>query len=212
MFRDEAWDIILMVLVLGIVIPITLGLILPMMAETKELVYDEIMSKSAVGMQGEQFRTHDTFDGGYTYEQAIALLSKQSYFMPEPRILNIGGQYLSVAADTVNPNIPASAEQPGSKYEDDATLYVPNNLNTMIVVQKYLSTWCQQYSARYGENGYKLKFICQYDVAEDEGEADDRYSVFVLGYADGKPQRFLCEPNGIIKTIPNKTCYVSYFD
>lgn len=204
--KDEALDFIPMIVLLGLVISICFGLILPIYRESRELIYTESYDKVLGKVQGEsRYRSGDNTINHLSYEEAILTLGGQSYFMPNPRIIDIGGKVYQVQASAI------SMADPGTKYDGPTNEYIPGNRNTLKSIKDTLNNWCTEFSNKYGQNGFKLHFTIRFTAGVNEGESDDCYALYVIGLDEYRQEVYLkCLNNGYIESIPEKTKLLYY--
>lgn len=207
--RDEPLDLIPLVVLLGIVVSISMGIMIPMYREAQQLKYEVSYDKVVTAVEG-QTDDNEIADG-YSYTEMVLLISKQTYFMPQPRVIDIGGSVMAIqpeVTDVVNPG-------ESYDYTGATTAFTPENVATASLVKSYLSNWCKAYSTKYpGTDGYKLCFDLRYTTGDEDGPQDDCYALYVLAKdkKSGDIFRLKCLANGLIETKENVDYDIIYFD
>ena len=193
--KDEALDFLPMLLLLGLTIFISFGLILPIYYTSRTMAYESTSDKTLKYMQGEQHIQNNNFDVDYNYPELIVALGSQTYFMPHPRVLDICGTVLEIEADST------TIVQPNEKYTATVTAdYIPGNLSTMQEIKNIVYNWCAAASGKYsGFDPFKLHFAIRFTTGSAEGASDDCYAVFVVALNDdGTKEYYRCKSGGII--------------
>ena len=148
----------------------------------------------------------DDFDGTYDYQEIILMLSNQNYFIPLPRVLDVGGTTFEVQSGELGV---ADPDGNNTTQSTDAK-YSPKSPGTCNEIKKALDEWCDRASVTMGLTERQLKschFRIMYDCgdiedsqAEDLGEEpDDCFALYVLALdkATGDKKYFRCIENGI---------------
>lgn len=195
--KDEAFDFLPMIILLGIIIPICFGLSMNSYKYSREALYNERYDKTASQATGEVYYSNNSVYDNYSYEDAILAVSYQTYFMPSPRIIKIGDTAFSIQKDT-----PVNA-LPVEPYPYPVKEFIPQSRATLDDVAKAMNNWCDAYNNNNGLNtestgsAYNLRFAIRFTVAELEKEADDCYSLYVVVYdSDGKKEYKRCLDGG----------------
>lgn len=206
--KDEALDFLPMILLLGLVVSISFRLIMPIYRESQELVYKEQYDKTLQMVVGEQHYSNNSTDPSLTYEEAILEIGSQSYFMPAPRVIDVGGKVFAIQPKATD------IADPDSAYEATATEdYIPGNRASLSMVKNAMYNWCNAYTARYSKDGFKLKFSVRFTTGDVEGASDDCYSLFIVAIDKAGNQFYLrCKENGYVETPdPGIDYYIPYY-
>ena len=195
---DGILDFLVMILVLGLVVGASLYMTLPLVDETKQMVYEEIYDKTADMVKGEQANEYED-DGYMSYDEIILTVMGQSYFMPKPRAIDICGQVLAIKAEQPvekDPTVPPSFDF------DDAIEFTPNSSDIGNFVRNTINSWYQLSDAKkLGISIKDLRFSLEYTVGDTEQESDNMYALFVLYQTDDEDQPSLhkCLSDGKIQ-------------
>lgn len=206
--KDEALDFLPMILLLGLVVSISFRLIMPIYRESQELVYTERYDKTLQKIEGEQYYSNNSTDPNLTYEEAILEIGSQSYFMPAPRVIDVGGKVFAIQPNST------SIANPEEAYTATATdEYIPGNRASLAMIKDAMYKWCTDYTARYGKDGFKLKFAVRFTTSNIEGESDDCYSLYIVAIDKKGDQFYLrCKDNGYVETPdPSIDYYIPYY-
>lgn len=194
---DGILDLLIMILILGTVVSASLGMTLPLVDETKQMVYEEIYDKTADIIDGDQSNEYNG-DGCMSYDEVILTVMGQSYFMPKPRVIDICGQVLAIEAEQPEEKDPGT---PPSFDIEDAIEFTPNSTQVGVTVRNLIDSWYQKSEAKNrGISIKELRFSIEYTLGETEQESDNMYALFILYQADGdaEPQLHRCIENGKI--------------
>lgn len=198
--KDEALDFLPMILLLGLVVSISFNLIMPIYKTSVELQYSESYDKTFAKVEGEQHKYDNSVLNGLTYEEMVLHLAAQTYFMPNPRVLDVGGEVFAIQPGAV------TVTDPNAAYTATPTdEYVPNNRATLENVRVALNDWCTRYTTRYGKDGHNLVFAIRFTTGTIEGPTDDCYALYVK-VVDGVGNEYWskCLANGYIdQTVAN---------
>lgn len=191
---DGILDLLAMIAVLGIVVPSSFGLILPVMKQSQAIYYTEIQDKTTTGLTGEQLNEYKS-DGCLSYEELILTIMSQSYFMPKPRVLDICGEKLTVQL--------SQQELAGIKdgLGDSPVEFTPNNVGIGNWVKDIIDKWWRA-SPLKDISPDKLRFSIEYTLGNSESASDDVYAVYVLYKADHESEASLhrCLSGGRIES------------
>lgn len=204
--KDEPLDIIPMIILLGIVVAISMNIMIPLYRGARELRYSERYDKAMTPIEGEMYNNSTEVGEGYNFTEMVLLLAKQTYFMPQPRVMDIGGSVVEIQPEA------ESMQNPNESYTEKPTEdYIPDSTGTAERVRQLLYNWCVSYTAKSGKDGFKLKFNMVFTVGDREGGSDDCYMLCVAArQEDGKTVYLKCLPNGEIETKPNLDYEILY--
>lgn len=208
--HDSALDFVTFIIVLGIVVAISLNLVIPIVKDSQQLVYQEQYDKTIEKIQGDMAEPQT--DGSYSIEETVLQIMGQSYFMPEPRIISIAGTEIEVRENV--------GFTPLSK---------PIGNNAYLAIEN----WAKAFVEEFGDNdltkfnnkifnkglkaeslpGIKdMRFRIKFDYGDlDEtsggkpADTDDTYALYViidcidLDTGIVEPQEFKCLSGGDIK-------------
>lgn len=200
--RDEPLDLIPLTVLLGIVVAISMGIMIPMYREAQQLKYDVTYDKVVTSVEGQMDNNEVT--EGYSYTEMVLLISKQTYFMPQPRVIDIGGQVLAIQPEVTDAIKPGEFVESG--YEGATTNFIPENTTSAALAKSYINTWCTKYNAMHsGENSYDFAFDLRFTTGTVEGESDDCYTLYVLAKTNPENEtiRLRCLANGQLEEKPN---------
>ena len=209
--KDEATDIIILIILIGATIAIAFNTLVPTYRAARELQYDVVYDKSVKSLNGAYYGEDMNIDEGKTYEEMILTLGTQSYFMPTPRVLDICGNGYSIqsqakAAGNTSLDKYADVGQAVEEITDD---YIPNTETTLDDVKQALYTWGVNFRDKEDSSkigiGYatKLKYSLRFTVGDSEELTDDCYSVYILAKDSiGKTHYFRCTAGGDY-TVPS---------
>ena len=235
--KDEALDFLPMVALMGIVLSISLNLLMPLYATSRNLKYSERYDKTAVWLDGgiydddnygeseENISGADTVHARYpvvssfylknlgkvyedaymysnfSYEEIILVIGSQTYFMPSPRIIDVGSKVLTIQADATAIN------KPNVQWKDNNTTeFIPENRGSLATVKNAVFSWCAAHTNRYANsNGFKLHFDLRFSTGINEGENDDCYALHAVGFNWDPEEKgatikyFRCLPGGTLE-------------
>lgn len=195
--KDEPLDIIPFILLLGIVIAISMNIMIPLYRDASMLKYDVNYDKTVSAIEGEMYYNNSEVSEGFDYHEMVLLLGRQTYFMPMPRAIDIGGTVVAIQPDTTD------VVKPGEGYtEPDAEMYIPDNSNTSALVRQKLYDWCTAFTAKTGKNGFDLLFDIKFTTNEKEEASDDCYTVCVVAKDSeyGNLLKLRCLPGGNLES------------
>ena len=172
--KDEPIDIIPFIALLAVVVSLAINIVLPDYRKSFLLRYDEIADKTVSIMEGTNYYVENLGYSGNTYSETILYLDNQNYFMPEPRLIDIGGTILSIE------DVPVELEPGDIDLRVGSESYVPDNSGTAYLCKEALYNWCNQFTARHGQDGKYLRFAFRYTPGETESLGDDRYALYVV--------------------------------
>lgn len=201
--RDEALDLVTMVLALAVTVGICLNLVTPLVKKAQEVSTEQIYNKTTQVKESTQDNAYlpytlstsattdkDEFNGAFTYQEIILMLCNQNYFMPNPRVLDIGGKTFNIQSGEVGVADPTTGGTVAADSE-----YTPKSSGTYSEIKQAVDTWC----ALYGSRDYYFKMIL--NVGDEEGTSDDVFALHVLGYKiddpTNKPYYFRCTEGGL---------------
>lgn len=205
---EGALDLLIMIFVLAACLSVCMGLMVPIVKDSKQLVYDEIYNKSVDKLAGDRILPSSEF---CVPASKITLCSMgQKSFMPEPRQISIAGTYIDVG-DTGAPGA-----------VDDG--YAARRVEIGNKVYGYIATWFTSFKASdsYDKilnpptsletssitvDGKEINttalFTFMYDDNNTEDESDDSYALFIK-LTENKPfaapQLYKCLSGGRLKS------------
>lgn len=189
--KDETFDLIPLVILLGILVSLSMKLMVPLYRDSQNLKYDVRYDKTVTASDNYLYDTTSSVGIGYSYEELILMLGKQSYFMPSPRKIDLCGKLIGIKADTVD------KKNLDNLSDDLDIMYVPDDIQTTIDIKQILQDWCNKYTQNYGENGFNLQFEVRFTTGNTEDDEDDCYAVYILGKNSlGEIKRLKCLDGG----------------
>lgn len=192
--KDEAFDIIPLIVLLGILVSLSMGIMIPLYRDSQTLKYDVKYDKTVTASDGYLYDNTSEVEIGYSYEEIILMLGKQSYMMPSPRRIDVCGSMMGIEADTAD-----GADPTTGVAADLDVFYVPDDMATILRIKQIMQDWCTKYTQIYGENGFNLQFEVRFTTGDTEDESDDCYAVFILAKNNlNEIIRLKCLENGYI--------------
>ena len=99
---------------------------IPLYRDASMLKYDVNYDKTVSAIDGEMYYNNSEVSEGFDYHEMVLLLGRQTYFMPMPRAIDIGGTVLAIKPDT------NEVGKPGEGYsETDAEKYISDKRNNL---------------------------------------------------------------------------------
>lgn len=180
--HDVALDFVVMILILGVVVATGFNLIIPVIKTIDNICYNETYDKTVGKLEGDKYI--DTFDGCIGSNDVILLAMGQTYFMPSPGILDIGGNIIEIS---------------------DNISFSPNSLGVGTDAKSAINNWYSSFNTSSMRSKFKdfptnirnARFKVMYS-----GDVADRYSLFILltrNNSTAEPEFFRCEPNGKVR-------------
>ena len=185
--HDSALDLLVMVLVLGLVVAIGFNTTIPIVNASKQLYYKEDFDKTVNKLEGDKAAL--VYDGCMTSDEIILATMGQTYFMPEPGYLEVGGEEIMVSNNMA---------------------FSPNSLDIGNQTKLAISTWFTQFRAAPLTLGEleappiaiaDARFKIMFDMNDADDKDDDTYSVFILltRLSTGKKELFKCDASGKLR-------------
>lgn len=197
---NSAVDFIVLIVLLGVIIAVCINLSVPMLKESKELMYQENYDKTVTALKSERFE--DGYDGCMSVQEVVICILSQNFFMPNPRIIDIAGQQIKVF---------------------NTAGYSPYALDVGNEAYTQIQNWFNQFSLRSEPdivlvdkptNINEARFIIQYDMNDPDktcihkttecpnngDESDDTYSLYIRCKSNTAPDY---APYKIYKLMPN---------
>lgn len=175
--KDEPIDIIPFIILLGLVVSLSLGITMPMYRKALSIETDEVYDKTVADQTGAMYeKNNSSILPGYSYAEMVLYIANQSYFMPVPRVIDIGGEVVSIQAEAEEMKDP-NASYTVKESED----YIPENYATLYRCQNMLNKWCSAYTTLHHSDGHKLRFTIRFTTGDIENQSDDCYSLYVIG-------------------------------
>lgn len=198
--QDSALDFITFIIVLGIVVAISFNLVIPIVKDSQQLIHQEQYDKTIQKAQGDIADTN--VDGTYSIEEIVLQVMGQSYFMPYPRVIDLGGTRLIIEADQgFSPITKGIGMQAYEAVETWANDYRAKGIAS---VNNKLLTYGLE-AVDYSLPAVKdMRFKLQFDYGDTEDETDDSYALHIsincrdLGTGVEEQVLFKCLPSGNI--------------
>ncbi|MBR1453188.1 MAG: hypothetical protein IJ593_00865 [Lachnospiraceae bacterium] len=194
--KDEAFDFLPLLLLLGITISLCFNLLMPNYYKSRDINQSEVYDKTAARIEGVQYYNNSILDSSpdLTYEEAILTMGSQNYFMPEPRLIKIAGESFSVQTETVD-----FQDENVSYIYTNADVYIPNDRSTYREIKNAVYKWCNDFTSKSGRSGFKLHFAIKYSIEKPTLQSDNCYSLCVVAYdAYGNRVYLGCEKDGYL--------------
>lgn len=195
--RDEPLDFLPMIFLLGVVVSICFGLIMPIYKDSRELVYNEVYDKTLARAEGEKYYD-DIGEPFWTFQEAVLTLADQEYFMPSPRVIKIGNKAYKIQDES---------SLSDEAYSGPTDTYLPDTRGTLEAIFEQMRTTCNNINSVNGSiNGlsgkaYKLKYTTRLTTGTVEGKTDDCYILCVVAKdRNGKYKYLEVRADGTINT------------
>lgn len=179
--EENALDFLLFIVTAAVVTALGVMIVIPNSKNIAELKYKEYSDKTAVYTLETGEEMIDNEKSYYTIDEVVLIVMGQSYFMPEPKKIDIAGNILVIK-------------------ESDG--FVPNSVGIGNAVFNSANEWFTRFknsvdSDKYGnipDNITDCKFSIQYSYNDSKDLQDDTYSLFIIltDKADGKDKYYLC--------------------
>lgn len=205
---EGALDFVIMVFVVAACLSVCMGLMVPMVKESKQLVYDEIYNKSVDRLDGDRVLTNPEV---CVPAGKISLCGMgQKSFMPEPRKIGIAGEMIDVG-DT------------GATGDDEGG-YAARRVDIGNRIYKGIDEWFDTFISgpSYSNlvnppeslqtsskivNGEEINttalFTFMYDTNRTEDKADDSFALYIKVTENkpfAEPQLYKCLPGGRLQS------------
>lgn len=203
--QEPALDFIIFVVILGLVVTLSFGLIIPLVNESNNLVYSVKYDKTVEKAQGELINSDN--DDCLTLEEIVLQVMGQSYFMPEPRKINLavanaGDEIKILAAEGFSPDSKAIAIRAHKQITNWANSFASKGKCNL---DSRLAMYGKQFTGGSIPSKADMRFKLQFDYNEPEKTSDDNYSLYIMLECKDietgviTKETFKCMPDGSIR-------------
>lgn len=179
---DYALDFLVFVVTAAVVTALGMLIIIPNSKNIAELRYKEYSDKTAMYTLETGEETIDNEKSYYTADELVLVVMSQTYYMPEPKKINIAGDILEIT-------------------EDEG--FVPNSAAHGNKVYNSIKKWFNEFknsasTGRFEDVPDELedcKFSIRYSYNDHKDLQDEDYSLFIILTEKGsiEPKYYRCE-------------------
>lgn len=198
--HDSAFDFIIFIVVMGIVVSMGFNLVVPLVKVSSELIYEQNQDKTIQRVQGE--RVEELVDGHSSIEEIVLQVMGQSYYMPSPRVVEIAGYKIEIEAEQ---GFSPVAKGVGMRaYRETETWANEFRARGLAALNNRLLNYGLVYVEGAVPRVEDMRFRLHFDYGELESTSDDTYSLHIvlkcrdLGTNTVREYFFKCLPGGHI--------------
>lgn len=185
--QDSALDFMVFIIVLGVVVSIGFNLMVPMLKDSRNLYYQENYDKTVGELRGD--RAALDYDRCMSRDEIILTVMGQTYFMPKPGTIDIGGVKIEVANNIA---------------------FSPRSMDIGVEARDAIDRWFSRFKSSSAFHKFKsppsnvrnARFKLMFSMNNPNNKYDDTYSLYILlrkNGADAEEELFKCELNGTLK-------------
>ena len=202
--KDEALDFLPLIIVLGLVIPICFGLVIPIYNSSREAYFSEVYDKSMKKVEGYEYILNNSNSPDFTYTEMIMLLGTQNDYLAKPKVMEVGRKVFEVQGQV-------ESTDGEIEYTGATTAYLTGNVQMLDDASSAMSSLCSTLNSKINEirmyssgaagstgiSATRALYNIIYYPGTKEGTSDDTFVVCLAGLDSmGNKIYFPCHKSG----------------